>query len=112
MKLNMQQFTKAAQGLILILAAFFSIHASAATTTLGVPVFVQSTGPVMAQFVGGASAGFTNQLFLDSPANALGVIFNNHTNTLGDTVNLGSFTAGDELIFRPMASPMPRLSRA
>jgi hypothetical protein len=100
MKPEKKLFATITHALALVCVAVFSVNASAATTTYGTPLIVQTTGTVMAQFVGGASAGFTNHLYLDSPTNALGVIFNNHTSTLGDTVNLGSFTAGTELIFR------------
>src|SRR3989344_819417 len=100
MKPEKQFLATITHALALVCATVLSVNASAATTTYGTPLIVQTTGTVMAQFVGGASAGFTNHLYLDPPVNQLGVIFNNHTNTLGDTVNLGSFTAGTELIFR------------
>ena len=99
MKQNNSKFTKAAQGFLLICAVIFSGSTSAATITLGTSIFVQSTGPVTVQFVGGTSAGFANDLYLDSPV-SIGPIFNNQTSTQGATVNLGNFTAGDELIFR------------
>ena len=72
---------------------------SMAVPILGAQVFVQTTGDVQAIFLG-HSAAFSNDLFLDSPANSLGVIFNNQTTPVGTMVNLGTFTAGTELVFR------------
>jgi hypothetical protein len=65
----------------------------------GARVIVTADGDVTATFVG-QSAGYSNDLYLDSPANSLGIIFNNHAANIGDTVDLGNFTAGTELLFR------------
>ena len=64
----------------------------------GTPVVVTAPGPVQAQFIT-SSAGFTNQLFLDSPITS-GMIFNSSTFP-GTLAPLGSFPmAGTELEFR------------
>jgi len=69
---------------------------------LGLKVFA-GTGDVIATFRG-SSAAFSNDLYLDlglvGPAGGDVFIFNNHTASIGDTVNLGSFTPGTELLFR------------
>ena len=74
-------------------------NAAWAVPITGGSAVVASDGEVVAKFIS-QGAGYTNQLFLDTPANSLGVIFNNHMNSPGDTVSLGFFTAGTELIFR------------
>lgn len=74
-------------------------NAAWAVPILGGSAVVAADGEVVAKFIS-QGAGFTNQLFLDAPTNGLGVIFNNHINNPGDTVSLGFFTAGTELIFR------------
>ena len=48
----------------------------------------------------GHTADYTNLLYLDSPANSLGLIFNNQATPVGTTFDLGTFTAGTELVFR------------
>ena len=48
----------------------------------------------------GYSASYTSDLFLDTPANALGLLFTNKTTAIGTTLTLGTFGAGTELIFR------------
>jgi hypothetical protein len=63
----------------------------------GTPVVVTAAGAVQAQFITSA-AGFTNQLFLDSPI-ASGMIFSSSTFP-GSVTPLGSFLAGSELLFR------------
>jgi hypothetical protein len=72
-----------------------------AQTTLpsGSQLFVLETGTVSAQFIGGASALFDNELHLDAPA-AVSAIFQNHSSTPGAIVGLGPFSAGAELVFR------------
>jgi hypothetical protein len=73
---------------------------------------VASGGDVVAQFMG-HTAGFTNELYLFSASDlstplpvtasvgtlGQGLIFINHTNSPGDSVNLGSFAVGTELVF-------------
>lgn len=71
----------------------------AAPGTDGLKVIVSSTSDIIATYQGN-SAAFSNDLLLDSPANGLGIIFNNHTSPVGSTKNLGSFTVGTELVFR------------
>ena len=70
-----------------------------AVPILGGSTFVSVTGDVIASFVG-SDAGYTSELILDTPGNSLGVIFINHSTPPGTTQNLGTFTAGTELIFR------------
>jgi len=80
-----------------VIAAFFSAtafaHPIAVVGTEGLPV-IASGGEVIATYEGN-SAGFSNDLFLN-----LQFIFNNHVTPVGTTVNLGTFAAGTELIFR------------
>jgi hypothetical protein len=64
----------------------------------GASVFATG-GHVIATFESN-DAGYTNDLYLDSPANALGLIFRNHTTVPGTTMDLGNFAAGTELIFK------------
>lgn len=59
----------------------------------GHPV-IATGGDVIATYVGN-SAGYSNDLFLGST-----FIFNNHATPVGTTINLGSFAAGTELVFR------------
>lgn len=67
---------------------------------VGAPIIVKNNGQVIAKFVG-STASYHNDLYLDSPAGAFpGIIFNNKTSPIGGTVNLGTFAAGTELIFR------------
>lgn len=68
-------------------------------TELGGSLIVQTTEPVIATYLGN-SASFTNDLYLDSPANSLGRIFRNHLDAVGSTFNLGVFPIGTELVFR------------
>ena len=72
-----------------------------ATSGDGLPVIVSSTNDVIAKYKGN-SAAFSNDLYLvDGTSPGVDFfIFNNHTNTVDDTVNLGSFSIGTELIFR------------
>jgi hypothetical protein len=72
---------------------------SLAVPQLGASLFVESDGPVAAKFLGSAAL-FSSDLYLDSPANGLGIIFNNQTTPVNTMVGLGNFTAGTELIFR------------
>jgi len=72
--------------------------ASFATPILGGSVVVNTDGDVIATFLDGAGASYTNNLFLD--VSGVGFVFNNHTSHIGDSVNLGFFSAGTELIFR------------
>jgi hypothetical protein len=73
--------------------------AAMATPILGAHIFVQTTGEVKATFLG-LTAAFSDDLYLESPTNALGIIFNNQSTPVGTEVSLGTFTAGTELILR------------
>ncbi len=86
----------AAAALVGFLVAGSSVNA---LPILGGTVVVASDGNVTAKFLG-HTAGYSNDLYLDSPANALGIIFNNQSTPVGTTMDLGYFTAGTELIFR------------
>ena len=65
---------------------------------LGGHLFVVETGPVIATFLG-SDAGYFNRIFLESPGNGLGEIFNK-SSVISAEVNLGDFLAGTELVFR------------
>ncbi|WP_447980501.1 PEP-CTERM sorting domain-containing protein [Candidatus Nitrospira bockiana] len=62
-------------------------------------MIVATSGNVIARYLG-TTAAFSNDLYLDSPSNSLGIIFNNHATPVGTTADLGFFNAGTELIFR------------
>jgi hypothetical protein len=83
-----------------LIAVAFASTCARATTLYGVPVYVASDGDVTIKFQGGAGAGYTNDLYLDSPSNSLGLLFSNHVSNVGDSIDLGSFSAGTELLFR------------
>jgi hypothetical protein len=87
----------AALGFVLI----SSVAQSAAGAVIGGAVIVQGTEDVIATYRGN-SANFSDDLYLFSPNGVFSttIIFNNHASPVGTTVNLGSFAAGTELIFR------------
>jgi hypothetical protein len=87
----------AALGFVLI----SSVAQSAAGAVIGGAVIVQGTEDVIATYRGN-SANFSDDLYLFSPNGVFSttLIFNNHASPVGTTVNLGSFAAGTELIFR------------
>ncbi len=61
---------------------------------------IATGGNVLVTFVSNG-AGFTSELFLDGAlGEELGAIFNNVTTDVGMTLDLGSFAAGTELIFK------------
>jgi hypothetical protein len=67
--------------------------------TIGGSLIVEAGGvPVVATYLGSGALN-DSELFLDSPPNALGIIFDTATSTPGDTEILGVFPAGSELIF-------------
>lgn len=68
----------------------------------GASLFVATDGNVVATFQGKSpSTIYSNDLLLESPAGAFsGVIFNNFASSVGDTVDLGFFPAGTELVFQ------------
>lgn len=69
--------------------------------TEGQPVIVRHSGNVTATFEG-YSAGFLNYLYLytdDGIYNNNTYVFNNYYSQVGDTIDLGYFEAGTELIF-------------
>ena len=66
---------------------------------------IATGGNVFVTFVSN-EAGFTSELFLDGPlGDEFGVIFNNVTTDIGTSVDLGSFAAGTELIFKLLVKP-------
>lgn len=65
----------------------------------GATVIVETDGEVVAT-LGENFAGYTNELYLESPANSLGLLFTNKMTPVTTVANLGSFTAGTELVFR------------
>jgi hypothetical protein len=69
-----------------------------AAPLLGASVFATG-GHVIATFESNG-AGFSNDLYLDTPANGLGLIFNNYGTPVGTTMDLGEYAPGTELIFR------------
>lgn len=74
----------------------------AAPGTEGLAVLAGGTGPVVATYQGN-SASYSNDLYLFTDDGVAGndiFLFNNHTSTVGSTVDMGVFTAGTELIFR------------
>ena len=99
----MQSFASMRRSLFaaLGLALTFSLAQPAAAAIIGGSVIVQNDGEVIATYRGN-SAQFSNDLYLASPDGpfATTFIFNNHTSPIGTVVNLGSFTAGTELVFR------------
>lgn len=68
----------------------------AAPGTEGFLVIAGGGGDIIAKYEGN-SAAYSNDLYL---VNTNQFVFNNHGNNPGDTVNLGAFAAGTELIFR------------
>jgi hypothetical protein len=70
---------------------------SQATPIDGAPIIVSSTGDVIARFDGHSqSTAYTSDLYLVLNNQFL---FNNFGSLVGSTVDLGSFTAGTELVF-------------
>jgi hypothetical protein len=76
---------------------------SMAIPILGAKVIVAETGNVTATYLG-YTAKISNDLYLQTPNTGLGIIFNNLTTPVSTTFNLGTFTAGTELIFRLQAA--------
>jgi len=61
-----------------------------------------STGDVVAYFVGGGGASYSNDISLSvngSVPTAGSFGLNNHTSNVGDSLDLGPVTAGDSLVF-------------
>jgi hypothetical protein len=87
------KMAKVGFGLVLALAA-----QSQAIVVYGGYITVQNDGEVIATYRG-HTAGYTNELYLTLPTNDVGMIFNNHTTPVGTEVNLGTYTAGTELLF-------------
>lgn len=70
---------------------------SHAAAVIGGPIIVATNGKVTATFQG-QTAGFDSIVFLDSPGGPID-IFHNHLSPVGTTFDLGTFTAGTELVF-------------
>lgn len=60
-----------------------------------------STGYVMAYFVGGQDAGYTNEMgmLINGTLSSAGYGLNNHSSSYGQSFNLGNVKAGDVLTF-------------
>src|SRR5262245_47496915 len=58
---------------------------SSAAALLGGYVVVATDGNVVAKFLDGAGAAYSNDLYLD--VSGVGIIFNNHSSSVGDTVD-------------------------
>lgn len=86
-------------GILGIVGLALAASQASAAVILGGSLFVANDGNVVVTYQG-STAGYHNQLQLDSPANAWGVLFDNQTSAVSDCVDLGFFTAGTELIFR------------
>jgi hypothetical protein len=56
-------------------------------------------GDVTVTFLGRGGAVYTDLLFLNSPANGFGTIFNNQTTPANTTMDLGNFATGTEMQF-------------
>jgi len=89
-----------------ILLALVAIGALAwATPSLAIPIFganviVANTGNVTLTYLGHSSSSIPDSLYLETPSNGLGMLFNSQTTLVGTTFNLGTFTQGTELVFR------------
>ena len=82
--------------LILILGSALCLPAiSMAVSILGGSIIVQNTGEVFATYQG-SSAAYTSTLILQNTGQSL---FQNKSATIGQTISLGTFTAGTELVF-------------
>jgi hypothetical protein len=76
------------------------LAAPAQATPILEQTLIATGGDVVVTFVS-TGAGYTSELFLDGAVgDELGAIFNNWTTDLGSSVNLGSFAAGTELVFK------------
>jgi hypothetical protein len=89
---------RAVCALLLAFSAGQITQRALAAPIFGAPIVVKTMGPVQAAFLG-YEAGSVNDVYLDSPANALGIIFTNTTAAVGSTVELGTFAGGTELVF-------------
>ena len=70
----------------------------------GVPVAVgeqlfAAGGPVYVTDLGPTGAGYSEDLFVASPANSFGLFMNNHATPNGTTYYLGNYAAGTEIEF-------------
>jgi hypothetical protein len=86
-------------GALTVVASFGWAAPSMAVPILGAKIIVAETGSVTATYLG-HTAKISNDLYLQTPSNGLGIIFNNLTSPIGTAINLGTFTAGTELLFR------------
>jgi uncharacterized membrane protein YgcG len=76
------------------------LAAPAQATPILEQTLIATGGDVVVTFMT-SGAGYTSELFLDGPVgDETGAIFNNSTTDLGSSVNLGSFAAGTELVFK------------
>jgi hypothetical protein len=87
-----------------VLIGTAALACALSTPAQAAPILGQSLiatgGDVVVTFVSNG-AGYTSELYLDGPAgDGLGSLFNNVTTPLSTSLNLGSFLAGTELVFR------------
>jgi hypothetical protein len=87
-----------------VLAGTMALVAALAAPAQAVQITEQTLiatgGDVVVTFVSNG-AGYTSELYLDDPlAEDAEAIFNNWTTDIGASLNLGSFAAGTELVFK------------
>lgn len=90
---------------MMVLCAFFilsivflPVKSANAVPILGQDIYAANDGDVIATYLG-ATAAYSNDLYLYVSSGSDTWIFNNQSTPVGTTVNLGSFSAGDELLF-------------
>jgi hypothetical protein len=81
-------------------AALVGLLASSSQATPIYGSMIATGGDVVVTFDSN-DAAYTSELFLDGAyGDELGVLFNNKTTAVGTSMNLGSFAAGTELVFK------------
>jgi hypothetical protein len=86
-----------------VLAGTTALFCSLAVPARAIPItpdtLIATGGDVVVTFASN-DAGYTSELFLDGLLGDGSVLFNNRTTPIGTTINLGSFGAGTELVFK------------
>ena len=86
--------------LVATMALVAALAAPAQAVQITEQTLITTGGDVIVTFVSNG-AGYTSELFLDDPlADDADAIFNNWTTDIGQSMNLGSFAAGTELVFK------------